>query len=156
MEKKCLKPSVVAQCSLWHQAQQRWKKSKQKCEEPDKTHGKYLVLYKWAPCLCLKCCLSFLPPRRQKNQEFRGRSSEKGEELSILEVFHSQWIFRVAGRRVKEGDAILKVLSENTQQKRCLKKKITTQGCQMLGVLQNQAGTVSSTAKPFKTQKLQK
>lgn len=59
MEKKCLKPSVVAQCSLWHRTQQWWKKSKQKCEEPDKTHGKYLVLYKWAQCLCLKCCLSF-------------------------------------------------------------------------------------------------
>lgn len=60
MEKKCLKPSVVAQCSLWHHTQQWWKKSKQKCEEPDKTHGKYLVLYKWAQCLCLKCCLSFV------------------------------------------------------------------------------------------------
>lgn len=49
----------------------------------------------------------FLPPRRQKNQKFRGRSKEKGEQLSVLEVFCPQWIFRVVGRSIKEGDAMI-------------------------------------------------
>lgn len=86
------------------------KKANRSVKSPTK-HMENILYYINGLSACASSAASrsckFLPPRREKNQELRGRRGGKGEQLRVLEVFHPQWIFGVVGRRVKEGDAMV-------------------------------------------------